>query len=142
MNSCDRAWTEEIQVKFFFFSWARAHKANLFLAPLKVLTICQPTNVSHMDIQIEQSVDPKIQLKRKLRSHNSCILSIPSTDRHAASRGTNLPSSLFDFIIVNIKYFIITLPCNNEIFWRFTLKKKDQMFLIYVFFEKSFRFDA
>ena len=37
-----------------------------------------------------------IQLKRKIGRHNSCILSILTTDRHAASRGTNLLSSPFD----------------------------------------------
>jgi hypothetical protein len=34
-----------------------------------------------------------MQLERKLGNRNSCIL---SKDRHAAYRGTNLPSSPFD----------------------------------------------
>lgn len=37
-----------------------------------------------------------IQLKRKIGRRNSCILSILTTDRHAASRGTNLLFSPFD----------------------------------------------
>ena len=60
----------------------------------------------HRDVQIEQYLDLEIQLKRKLGNHNSCIL---SNDRHAASRGTNLPSSPFD-CRVNIKYFGGLLP--------------------------------
>ena len=46
------------------------------------------------------------QLEGKLGNHSSCIL---SNDRHAASRGTNLPSSPFD-CRVNIKYFDGLLP--------------------------------
>ena len=53
----------------------------------------------HRDVKIEQYLDLEMQLERKLGNHNSCIL---RNDRHAASRGTNLPSSPFDYR-VNIK---------------------------------------
>ena len=49
-----------------------------------------------MDLKIEQNLDLGIQLKRKIGSHNHCILSIPGTARPTAPCGTNLPSSLFD----------------------------------------------
>ena len=60
----------------------------------------------HKDVQIEQYLDLEMQLECKLGNHNSSIL---SNDRHAASRGTNLPSSPFD-CRVNIKYFGGLLP--------------------------------
>ena len=60
----------------------------------------------HRDVQIEQYLDLEMQLERKLGNRNSCIL---SNDSHAASRGTNLPSSPFD-CRVNIKYFGGLLP--------------------------------
>ena len=48
-----------------------------------------------MDIQIEQYLSLRIWLKRKLGSHNSCILSKQGTDHHDVSRSTNLlPSPL------------------------------------------------
>ena len=47
-----------------------------------------------MDLKIEQNLDLGIQLKRKIGSHNHCILSIPGTARPTASCGTNFPSSL------------------------------------------------
>jgi len=48
----------------------------------------------HRDVQIEQYLALEMQLERKLGNRNSCIL---SEDRHVAYRGTNLPSSLFDY---------------------------------------------
>ena len=54
--------------------------------------------------KLSSTLDLEIQLKCKLESHNSCILSILNSDRHTASRGTNLLSSPFD-CRVNIKYF-------------------------------------
>ena len=63
----------------------------------KQQNICLSLNVNHRDIQIEQYLNLGIQLKPKIHgSYNSCILSILSTDRYAASRGTNPLPSPFD----------------------------------------------
>ena len=79
----------------------------------------------HRDVQIEQYLDLEMQLERKLGNHNSCIL---SNDRHAASRGTNLPASPFD-CCVNIKYF------GGLLLLRLGLKSEIQFFLIDVFLQ-------
>ena len=48
-----------------------------------------------MDIQIEQYFSLGIRLKRKLGSHNSCIMSKQGTDHHDVSQSTNLLPSPF-----------------------------------------------
>ena len=77
----------------------------------KQQNICLSLNVNHRDIQIEKYLNLGIQLKTKIHgSYNSCILSILSTDRYAASRGTNPLPSLFDCRIKNEIYFGGLLP--------------------------------
>ena len=69
--------------------------------------ICLSLNVNHRDIQIEQYLNLGIQLKPKIHgSYNSCILSILSTDRYAASRARYKSSIL-----------TIWLPHKNEIYF-------------------------
>ena len=92
----------------------------------KQQNICLSLNVNHRDIQIEQYLNLGIQLKPKIHeSYNSCILSILSTDRYAASRGTNPLPSLFDCRI-KMKYILaafclkthISKASSNFVDWR------------------------
>ena len=92
----------------------------------KQQNICLSLNVNHRDIQIEQHLNLGIQLKPKIHgSYNSCILSILSTDRYAATRGTNPLSSLFDCRI-KMKYILaafclkthISKASSNFVDWR------------------------
>ena len=92
----------------------------------KQKNICLSLNVNHRDIQIEQYLNLGIQLKPKIHgSYNSCILSILSTDRYAASRGTNPLPSLFDCRI-KMKYILaafclkthISKASSNFVDWR------------------------
>ena len=92
----------------------------------KQQNICLSLNVNHRDIQIEQHLNLGIQRKPKIHgSYNSCILSILSTDRYAATRGTNPLSSLFDCRI-KMKYILaafclkthISKASSNFVDWR------------------------
>ena len=92
----------------------------------KQQNICLSLNVNHRDIQIEQHLNLGIQRKPKIHgSYNSCILSILSTDRYAASRGTNPLPSLFDCRI-KMKYILaafclkthISKASSNFVDWR------------------------
>ena len=92
----------------------------------KQQNICLSLNVNHRDIQIEQYLNLGIQRKPKIHgSYNSCILSILSTDRYAASRGTNPLPSLFDCRI-KMKYNLaafclkthISKASSNFVDWR------------------------
>ena len=62
-----------------------------------------------MDIQIDQYLSLRIWLKRKLGSHNSCIMSKQGTDHHDVSWSTNLLPSPFACRL-KIKYFGDLLP--------------------------------
>ena len=74
---------------FLFFSSLDSFNSN---SPVSLHTDVYLVGLLR-DVEIEQYLDLEMQLKRKLGNHNSCIL---SNDRHAASPGTNFPSSLFD----------------------------------------------
>ena len=81
----------------------------------KQQNICLSLNVNHRDIQIEQYLNLGIQLTPKIHgSYNSCILSILSTDRYAASRGTNPLPSLFDCRI-KMKYILAAFCLKTHI---------------------------
>lgn len=77
-------------------------------------------------MEIEQYSDLGSQLKGKPGSRHSCILSILSTNRHAAFQDTNLPFSPSD-CRVKIRVFWCPLPES------FAFKKRDQICTIDVF---------